>query len=65
MKGKMLSFTSSLSTNSDALAIFVTEKYEYKDKKSILSADTIKKINSFVSVLKTKKKEEEINSFDI
>ena len=61
----MLSFTSGLSTNSDALAIFVTEKYEYKDKKSILSADTIKKINSFVSVLKTKKKEEEINSFDI
>ena len=56
MKGKMLSFTSSLSANSDAFAIFVTEKYEYKDKKDILSADTVKKINSFVSVLKVKKK---------
>ena len=65
MKGKMLSFTSSLSTNSDAFAIFVTEKYEYKDKKDILSADTVKKINSFIGVLKVKKKEEEINSFDI
>ena len=37
MKGKMLSFTSSLSLNSDAFAIFVTEKYVYKDKKGILS----------------------------
>ena len=67
MKGKMLSFTSSLSLNSDAFAIFVTEKYNYKDKRGILSADTVKKINSFISVLKikVKKKEEDISSFDI
>ena len=65
MKGKMLSFTSSLSANSDAFAIFVTEKYDYKDKKNIFSADTVKKINSFVSVLKAKNKEEEISFFDI
>ena len=64
MKGKMLSFTGSLSLNSDAFAIFVTEKYVYKDKKGILPADTIKKINSFIGVLKAKK-EEDINSFDI
>ena len=52
----MLSFTSSLSPSSEAFAIFVTEKYSYKDKKDILPADTVKKINSFISVLKIKKK---------
>ena len=61
----MLSFTSSLSPSSDAFVIFVTEKYGYKDKKNILAADTVKKINSFISVLRVKKKEEDINSFDI
>jgi len=29
----MLSFASGLSPNSDAFVLFVTEKYEYKDKK--------------------------------
>ena len=52
----MLSFTSSLSLSSDAFVIFVTEKYDYKDKKDILPADTVKKINSFISVLKVRKK---------
>jgi leucyl aminopeptidase len=61
----MLSFTSSLSLSSDAFAIFVTEKYGYKDKKDILPVDTVKKINSFISVLRVKKKKEDINSFDI
>ena len=61
----MLSFTSSLSLSSDAFAIFVTEKYDYKDKKDILPANTAKKINSFISVLRIKKKKEDINSFDI
>ena len=42
----MLSFTSSLSPNSDALAIFVTEKYDYKDKNGLLSKDLIQKITS-------------------
>ena len=44
----MLSFTSHLSTNSTAFVIFVTEKYVYGDKRDILPADTVKKINSFV-----------------
>ena len=35
----MLSFTTSLDPGSDAIAIFVTEKYVYKDKKNILSKD--------------------------
>ena len=61
----MLSFTSSLDPGSDAIAIFVTEKYEYKDKKNILSNDSVKKINSFLSVLKKKKDKEDINFFDI
>ena len=34
----MLSFTSSLSPDSEALAIFVTEKYDYRDKRDILSS---------------------------
>ncbi len=31
----MLSFTSSLSPDCEAFAIFVTDKYDYKDKKDI------------------------------
>jgi len=61
----MLSFTSSLSPHSDAFAIFVTEKCAYKDKRHILSSNKVQKINSFLSVLKTKNKDEEISSFDI
>ena len=61
----MVSFTSSLSNDSDAIAIFVNEKYSYKDKKGLLSKISIQKINSFIGLLKSKKKEEEIVSFDI
>ena len=61
----MLSFISRLSTNSEAFTIFVTEKYDYKDKKNILPNDVVKKINSFLSVLKVKRKDEKISSFDI
>ena len=61
----MLSFASGLSPNSTAFVIFVTEKYVYRDKRDILSADVVKKINSFLSILKVKKKKEDINSFDI
>ena len=46
----MASFISSLSPDSDALAIFVNEKLQYKDKKGVLSKDYIKKINSFIAV---------------
>ena len=65
MKGKMASFTSSLSPDSDAFAIFVNEKNDYKDKKGILSKSLVQKINSFINTLKVKKKDDEINSFDI
>ena len=61
----MLSFTSSLSQQSEAFAIFVAEKYDYKDKKNILSKNIVQKINSFLGVLKAKKKDEEISSIDI
>ena len=61
----MLSFTSSLSPHSDAFVIFVTEKYAYKDKRHILSSNKVQRINSFLSVLKTKNKDEKISSFDI
>ena len=50
----MLSFTSSLSPDYEAFAIFVTEKYDYKDKKDILSNSVAQKINSFLDVLKVK-----------
>ena len=61
----MVSFTSSLSPDSDALAIFVNEKYSFKDKKGILSKSVVQKINSFLSVSKVKKKDEDIISFDL
>ena len=41
----MLSFTSSLSPNSEAFAIFVTEKYDYNNKRDILPKNTVQKIN--------------------
>ena len=61
----MLSFTSSLRPDSEAFTIFVTEKYNYKDKKNVLPSTTIQKIKSFLRVLKVKKKEEAISVFDI
>ena len=61
----MLSFISSLSPNSEAITIFVTEKYDYKDNKHILSNSVVQKINSFLDVLKEKKKKEDVSSFDI
>ena len=61
----MLRFISSLSPDSDAFAIFVTEKYEYKDKRDLLSNSTVQKINSYLNVLKIKKKQEDISSFDV
>jgi len=61
----MLSFTRGLSAESDGFAIFVNEKYDYKDKQDILSKNDVQKIDSYLSVLKAKKKEEDINSFDI
>jgi len=36
----MLSFTSSLSTDCEAFVIFVTEKYDYKDKKDFFSCNS-------------------------
>jgi len=61
----MASFISSLSQDSEALAIFVNERYEYKDKKGILTKSLVEKINSSLRVLKVKKKDDEIFSFDI
>ena len=61
----MLRFTSSLSQNREAFAIFINEKYDYKDKKVVLSSNTKQKINSFLKILKGKKKQDEINSVDI
>ena len=61
----MLSFTSSLGPECEAFVIFVSEKYRYKDKKDILPNHLVQKINSFLNILKTKKKSEEISSFDI
>ena len=61
----MASFISSLSPDSDGIAVFVNEKYQYKDKKGILSKNLTQKINSFLSVIKDKKENDEILSFDI
>ena len=61
----MLSFTSNLSSDSGAFAIFVSEKYDYNDKSNILSKKSVEKINSFLRDLKVEKKEEHIHSLDI
>ena len=61
----MLSFTGGLSPNSEAFAIFVTEKYLYENKKGILSNNTVERIDSYLSVLKVKDKDQDISSFDI
>jgi len=61
----MLSFTSNLGHDSEAFAIFVTEKYAYIDKNNILTKNIVQKINSFLGVLKVKKNGEDISSFDI
>ena len=61
----MLSFASSFNPEKGAFAIFVNEKYDYKDKKGILSKNIVGKIDSFLSTLKAKKEKEEIISFDV
>ena len=61
----MLSFASSLSSDNEAFAIFVNEKFHFEDRKNVLSKDAINKINSYLDTLKDKKSEEEISSLDI
>ncbi len=61
----MLSFTSSLSLDSDAFAIFVNDKFHFKDNKNVLPNEINKKINSHLGILRDKKSEEEISSLDI
>ena len=61
----MLSFASSFGSDSEAFAIFVNEKFHFEDRKNVLSKESSKKINSYLSTLKDKKSEEEINSLDI
>ena len=48
----MLSFTSSLSPDSEAFAVFVNDKYRYRDKKNLLSKNVAQKISSFLSTLR-------------
>ena len=61
----MVSFTSSLSSDNGAFAIFVNDKFDFKDRKNFLSEEVRKKVNSYLSTLKNKKNEQEINSLDI
>ncbi len=62
----MLSFASNLSGDREAFAVFVNDKYHYRDKKNLLSKNTTQKISSFLSTLRAKKNNEEyIFSFDI
>ena len=61
----MLSFTGSFSTSSDSFTVFVTEKFELKESKKLLSQESLGKINSFLKILKRENVKEEINSIDI
>ena len=40
----MLSFASSLSSDNEAFAIFVNDKFQFKDRKNLLSKEIKKKI---------------------
>ena len=60
----MLSFASSLSSDSEAFAILVNDKFHFRDRKNVLSKDVSKKINSYLGTLEDKKSEEEIHSLD-
>lgn len=61
----MLSFASSLSSDSEAFAIFVNDKLHFKDRKNVLSKEASSRINSYLGTLRDKKNEEEISSLDI
>ena len=61
----MLSFASSLSSDNDAFAIFVNDKFNFKDRKNLLSKEVKNKINLYLSNLKDRKNEEQISSLDI
>ena len=61
----MLSFTSSLRPEAESFVVFVSEKYDYKDKNGILPSKSAHKIDSFLNTLKKNKKDDEITSFDI
>jgi len=61
----MLSFAGSLSQDSEGLAIFVDEKYGYKNNKDIIPREIVKKIDLFIRTHKEKKGQEDIISFDI
>jgi len=61
----MVSFTSSLSPDSEAFAIFVNDKFQFRDRKNILSKEASNKIKSYLETLKDKKSGEEISSLDI
>ena len=61
----MLNFSSSLSPDSDALVIFVNDKFRYNDKKGVLSKALGQKLKSYISALISKKLDEDITSFDI
>ena len=61
----MLSFASSLSSDNEAFAIFVNDKFQFNDKKNLLPKEARNKIDSYLETQKDKKNEEEINSLDI
>jgi len=61
----MLSFTPSLSQNSSSFALFVSEKYDYKDPKKVIPKEISKKIDLFLKSLKEKREKDEISSLDI
>ena len=45
----MLSFTSSLRPEAESFVVFVSEKYDYKDKNGILPSKSAQKIDSFLN----------------
>ena len=61
----MLSFTSSLGPEIESFAVFINENHEYRKKNDIIPITVTQKIDSYIKVLKTKRKNEILSSFDI
>jgi len=61
----MLSFTSSLGPEIESFVVFINENHEYRKKNGIIPSTVTQKIDSYIKVLKTKRKNEILSSIDI
>jgi len=61
----MLSFTSGLGPEIESFVVFISESHEYRKRNGIIPSNVTQKIDSYIKVLKTKRKNEIFSSIDI